>query len=146
LPIWMCALSCIKTQLESPNAASALIIILPRCDRRAAYMSSFLRENTCLSSPGSALNLSRPRRLRSASTSWMTINSIKPMQVVASLQNQASMKIVFPFHNIHIPIVHMAISSISDSDIIMPAYHSEIVWFHCSQSFLIDSFSDPVIA
>jgi hypothetical protein len=52
-------------------------------------------------------------------------------------------EIPFTFHNIHIIIVQMAVSSISDSDVAMQVYHSEIAWFHCSHSYLIDSFLDP---
>jgi hypothetical protein len=56
----------------------------------------------------------------------MTKSSIKTIQIAASRQHQALMKIAFPFHNLHITIVQMAISSIPDSDLVMPADHSEI--------------------
>jgi hypothetical protein len=48
------------------------------------------------------------------------------IQVATSLQNQNSMKIAFSFHNIHIMILHTVIGSIPDSEVIIPAYCTDI--------------------
>jgi hypothetical protein len=71
------------------------------------------------------------------------INCVKSYPEWDLTLGQGSIRITLPCHNILNIIVHMAASSIRDSDALMSVYRMDIAWSHYSQKFLTDGIFRP---